>query len=141
MNEASQASCKDSSGVSRRVLSACLMAARASRRSVVTRVGSTLTRAIRHCVRTRITLGAVADRELQGDGAVTGTSAPHALPEFRSEPGDQRVTRSAKSLRAGIPIIQVDVDRDTRHDDSVIAVACRGGRRVAMPVIGQYLAG
>jgi len=64
---------------------------------------------------------------LQGDGAIAGTPAPHALPEFRSQPGDQRATRSAKSLRAGIPITQVDVDRDSRHDDSVIAVAAMEG--------------
>ena len=74
-----------------------------------------------------VTFGALAHEELHGDGAVTGTSAPHALPEFRGQPGGQRVTRSAKSLRTGIPIIQVDADRDTGHDDGVIAVVSTEG--------------
>ena len=82
---------------------------------------------MRHRECTCITLGAFAYGELHGDGAVTGTAAPHALPEFRNQPGGQRVTRSAKSLRTGIPIIEVDADRDTRHDDNVIAVASTEG--------------
>ena len=40
------------------------MAERASRRSVVTRVGSRLTRAKRHCARTRVTLDEVETRLL-----------------------------------------------------------------------------
>jgi hypothetical protein len=67
--------------------------------------------------------GAGAERKLQGDGAVTGTLAPDALPEFRGKPCEQRLTRSAKILRTGIPIIGVDVHRDNRHDDTVMAVA------------------
>ena len=93
----------------------------------VTRHASTLTRAKRHCHRTRIALGAFPHRELQGDGAVTRASAPHALPEFGRQPGGQRVTHSAKSHRTGIPIIQVDADRDTRHDDNVSARASTEG--------------
>ncbi len=77
----------------------------------------------RNCVRARITLGPFAHRELQGDGGVTGTSTPHALAEFCRESGDQRVTRATKSLRTSPPRIQVDVDRNARHDERVIAVA------------------
>ena len=70
-----------------------------------------------HCNRTWIVaVGALAHDELHGDGAVTVTSTPHALPEFRGQRGGQRVTRSAKSFRTGIPIIQVDGDRDAGHD-------------------------
>jgi hypothetical protein len=64
---------------------------------------------------------------LQGDGAVTGASAPDSLAEFRSERCGQRVTRSATSLGAGIPIIQVDEDRESRHQDNLIAVAAPDG--------------
>ena len=77
-----------------------------------------------HCDRTWITLRAFAHRELHGDGAVTVTAAPHALPEFRGQPCGQRVTRSAKGLCAGVPDVQVDADRHTGHDDALIAVAC-----------------
>src|SRR5690349_19076567 len=80
-----------------------------------------------HRDRTRVIRGALADGELQGDGAVNRTSAPHALAEFRGEPGGQRVTRAAKSLRPGIPMVQVDADRDAGHDDGIVAVASPGG--------------
>jgi hypothetical protein len=56
----------------------------------------------------------------------TVRSEPRALPEFRGQPGGQRVACSAKSLRTSIPIIQVDVDRDTGHGDGGIAVASAG---------------
>ena len=40
-----------------------------------------------------LTLDAFAHGELQGDGAVTGTSAPHALPKFGGQPGGHRHCR------------------------------------------------
>src|SRR5579884_1064011 len=66
----------------------------------------------RHRVRTRVTLGAFADRELQSDGAVAGTYAAYALPEFRGQSGDKRVAVSAKSFRAGIPLTYRDAHGD-----------------------------
>ena len=82
-----------------------------------------------YCVRTRIVQGAVADGDEQGDGAVVGPPAPHAFAEFRGEPGDQRMTGSAKGFRAGIPIVEIDVDRDGRHHNVAIGAVCkdRGG--------------
>jgi hypothetical protein len=60
---------------------------------------------------------------LQGDGTVTGTPAPHPLPKFRSEPSDQGITRSAESLRTGIPtsISRYDVTIElARVDEGIL---------------------
>ncbi len=79
------------------------------------------------CDRTGIALGAVAHGKLHGDGAVTTAPASHTLRELDGQANDQCVTGSAKSLRAGIPLLQADVNRDTRHDDGVVAVAAPDG--------------
>src|SRR5438128_1479148 len=54
--------------------------------------------------------------------------APTALRQLRSKPGEQRVTRSAKGFRAQIPIILIDVDRDGRHHDTLVAAGARDAR-------------
>ncbi len=76
--------------------------------------------------RSRIVHGAGVDSEQHLDIIGIAMRASHVLVESRGERRGERAGRSAKGLRPGIPIIQLQSDPDVRRDDEVV---CTGGRR------------
>jgi hypothetical protein len=78
--------------------------------------------------------GALAGGYEQSNGAI-GTLPPRAFAQFRREPGKQRMAPRAKGIRARIPLVKIDVNGDSRHNNIAVGVVAdqRSGSRCLGP--------